>query len=94
MTMTLFPRTSTGARALPLGTRPTERQELFAGYVAGYAAGRLGVEALRIGPATELLGVRVNLWVSAMTLLAAITVTVSPSRATGTPATPNRSWAS
>jgi hypothetical protein len=94
MTMTLFPRTSTGARALPLGTIPTERQELFAGCMAGYAAGRLGVEALRTDPATELLGVRVNLWVSATTLLTATAVTVSPTRATGTPATPNRSWAS
>jgi prolipoprotein diacylglyceryl transferase len=48
--------------------------QLFAGYVAGYAAGRLWVEALRIDPATELAGVRVNLWVSAVTLAAAVTV--------------------
>jgi prolipoprotein diacylglyceryl transferase len=48
--------------------------QLFAGYVAGYAAGRLWVEALRIDPATELAGLRVNLWVSAATLLAAVTV--------------------
>jgi prolipoprotein diacylglyceryl transferase len=45
--------------------------ELFAGYVAGYAAGRFWVESMRIDPATELLGIRVNLWVSGVTLLAA-----------------------
>lgn len=38
--------------------------QLFAGYVAGYAAGRLWVEALRIDPATEILGLRENLWAS------------------------------
>jgi prolipoprotein diacylglyceryl transferase len=35
---------------------------LFALYVAGYALGRLWVEALRIDPATRLLGVRLNIW--------------------------------
>ncbi len=50
--------------------------QLFAGYVAGYAAGRLWVEALRIDPATEVLGLRVNLWVSVVTLVAAGTVIV------------------
>ena len=47
--------------------------QLFAGYVVGYAAGRLWVESLRVDPATGLWGVRVNLWVSAATLLAAVT---------------------
>jgi prolipoprotein diacylglyceryl transferase len=42
---------------------------LFALYVAGYALGRLWVEALRIDPATRLLGLRVNIWTS----LAALT---------------------
>ncbi len=50
--------------------------QLFAGYVAGYAAGRLWVESLRIDPATELLGIRLNVWVSAVVLLAAVTVLV------------------
>ncbi|HEX6422501.1 MAG TPA: prolipoprotein diacylglyceryl transferase [Acidimicrobiales bacterium] len=54
--------------------------QLFAGYVAGYAAGRFWVEALRIDPATELLGVRVNLWVSAAVCLVAATVLVLRSR--------------
>jgi prolipoprotein diacylglyceryltransferase len=57
--------------------------QLFAGYVAGYAAGRFWVEALRIDPATELWGVRVNLWVSAATLLAATAVIVLRARGTG-----------
>ncbi len=50
--------------------------QLFAGYVVGYAAGRFWVEALRIDPATEVLGMRVNLWVSAVVFVAAITVLV------------------
>jgi prolipoprotein diacylglyceryl transferase len=37
---------------------------LFALYVGGYALGRLWVEALRVDPATEVLGVRVNIWTS------------------------------
>ena len=50
--------------------------QLFTGYVAGYAAGRFWVEALRIDPATEVLGMRVNLWVSAVVFVAAIAVLV------------------
>lgn len=50
--------------------------QLFAGYVAGYAAGRLWVEAVRIDAATEILGVRVNIWVSLVTLVIAIGVIV------------------
>ena len=51
--------------------------QLFAGYIAGYAAGRLWVEALRIDPATEVLGLRVNLWVSVVVLVAAVAVIVA-----------------
>jgi prolipoprotein diacylglyceryltransferase len=50
--------------------------QLFAGYVAGYAAGRFWVESLRIDAATELLGIRVNLWVSAAVFVTAVTVLV------------------
>ena len=57
--------------------------QLFAGYVAGYAAGRFWVESLRIDPATELWGVRVNLWVSAATVFAATAVIVVRARGTG-----------
>jgi prolipoprotein diacylglyceryl transferase len=64
--------------------------QLFAGYVAGYAAGRMWVEALRIDPATEILGARVNLWVSGATLVAALAVLVwrarhGPAPAEGSP---------
>lgn len=48
--------------------------QLFAGYVAGYAAGRLWVEALRIDAATEIAGVRVNIWVSAAVLVGSVVV--------------------
>lgn len=58
--------------------------QLFVGYVAGYAAGRLWVEALRIDPATEIAGVRVNIWVSSAVLLAAVVVLVLRAR-TGPP---------
>lgn len=60
--------------------------QLFAGYVAGYAAGRLWVEALRIDPATDVLGIRINIWVSAVVLVVAGAVIVARSgrfRATG-----------
>jgi prolipoprotein diacylglyceryl transferase len=46
--------------------------QLFACYVAGYAMGRLWVETLRIDPATDVLGLRVNLWVAGAVLVAAI----------------------
>ncbi len=57
--------------------------QLFVGYVAGYAAGRLWVEALRIDPATELAGVRVNIWVSSAVLVTALAVLVLRSRSQG-----------
>jgi len=50
--------------------------QLFTGYVLGYATGRLWVEALRIDPATELLGLRINLWVSGTILVIAAVVLV------------------
>jgi prolipoprotein diacylglyceryl transferase len=37
---------------------------LFPAYVAGYFLARLGLEMLRVDPASLLLGVRVNIWVS------------------------------
>jgi prolipoprotein diacylglyceryl transferase len=45
---------------------------LFALYVAGYGLGRLWVEALRIDPASELLGLRVNLWTSFIAVAGAL----------------------
>lgn len=43
---------------------------LFALYVAGYAVGRFLVESLRVDEATEILGLRVNTWISALTFIA------------------------
>jgi prolipoprotein diacylglyceryl transferase len=45
---------------------------LFAFYVAGYAVGRAWVEALRIDPAAQLVGVRWNIWMSAIAFVGAI----------------------
>jgi prolipoprotein diacylglyceryl transferase len=45
---------------------------LFALYVAGYALGRLWVESLRIDPASQILGLRVNEWASGIALVAAV----------------------
>ena len=38
-------------------------------YVAGYAVGRLWIEALRIDKATEVFGVRVNIWTMGFLLI-------------------------
>jgi prolipoprotein diacylglyceryl transferase len=46
--------------------------QLFVVYVGGYGLGRLWVEALRIDSATRVAGVRVNIWVSGLTVLAAM----------------------
>jgi prolipoprotein diacylglyceryltransferase len=43
---------------------------LFALYVGGYALGRLWVESLRIDHANTILGLRVNIWVSVVTIAA------------------------
>ena len=39
---------------------------LMAVYLCGYSLLRFGVESLRIDPANEILGLRVNTWVSAI----------------------------
>jgi prolipoprotein diacylglyceryl transferase len=49
---------------------------LFALYVGGYALGRLWVEALRVDPASLVLGLRVNTWMSLLTLLGVAAVLV------------------
>jgi len=45
---------------------------VFAVYTGGYAAGRLWIEALRIDTASQVFGLRVNLWVFGVVLLASI----------------------
>ena len=52
-------------RKLPVG-------HLFALYVLGYASGRIWIEFLRVDPAYELAGVRVNVWVMSALWLGAV----------------------
>lgn len=47
---------------------------LLAAYFAAYAVGRLWVESLRIDRATEVAGLRVNLWIYGVVLLVALVV--------------------
>lgn len=47
---------------------------LFATYLAGYSIGRLWIEAIRIDTASEVAGLRVNLWVFSALLLASLVV--------------------
>ena len=67
-----------------LGRRRRLRDgQLFVLYVAGYALGRLWVEMLRADPASELLGLRVNIWTSLVALVLALTVLVRRRRQAG-----------
>ncbi|WP_068923055.1 prolipoprotein diacylglyceryl transferase [Planobispora rosea] len=45
---------------------------LFALYVAGYTAGRFWIEGLRVDPANEILGLRLNQWTSIILFLGAL----------------------
>ncbi|WP_433496907.1 prolipoprotein diacylglyceryl transferase [Sphaerimonospora sp. CA-214678] len=55
------------------GRRFTLRHgRLFALYVAGYTLGRFWIEGLRVDPAHEILGLRLNQWTSIVIFLAAI----------------------
>jgi prolipoprotein diacylglyceryl transferase len=54
--------------------------QLFTLYVGGYALGRLWVEALRIDPASRILGLRVNIWTSLLALAVAGVLLVVRSR--------------
>jgi prolipoprotein diacylglyceryl transferase len=49
-------------------------------YLGGYFLGRLWVEALRIDPATEILGLRVNLWVSIVVVVVSAVVLILTGR--------------
>ncbi len=63
---------------------------LFALYVAGYTVGRLWIELVRIDPASELLGQRINVWTSLLLMAAALGAFAwlrrSPADADGDPA--------
>jgi prolipoprotein diacylglyceryl transferase len=63
-----------GALVLYERRRPGGRPgRLFALYVGGYGLGRLWVEMLRSDEASLIAGVRVNIWVSLVTVAAAAT---------------------
>lgn len=52
----------------------------FALYVAAYTVGRAWIEALRIDPANELFGLRLNEWTSLVVFLGAVTYLVLSAR--------------
>ena len=54
---------------------------VFALYVALYSAGRAVIESMRVDPAPIVLGLRWNLWVSILAVLAAIAYLVLSARA-------------
>ncbi|MFC3998577.1 prolipoprotein diacylglyceryl transferase [Nocardiopsis sediminis] len=45
---------------------------LFALYVMGYCVGRLWIEYLRVDPANDILGLRLNIWTSILVFLGAL----------------------
>jgi prolipoprotein diacylglyceryl transferase len=53
---------------------------VFALYVALYALGRLPIELMRIDPANEVLGMRVNVWVSMLVFVGAVAYLVISAR--------------
>jgi prolipoprotein diacylglyceryl transferase len=63
---------------------------LFALYVAWYTFGRTFEELLRIDPSHEILGQRLNFWVSAVLFLLALAAFVWSQRRTQRPRTPRR----
>ena len=67
------------------------RGRLFGLYVAGYAIGRLWIEALRIDTASKVAGLRVNLWVFGVLALLAIGYVLTGLSRGGQPAVPGDS---
>lgn len=62
---------------------------LLAVYVLGYGLGRLWIEAVRIDPASLVLGVRVNIWMSlALVVISALYLLVTRGRAAPRPRRP------
>ena len=56
--------------------RKLSRGMLFIAYFALYSVGRLWVEALRIDEATELAGLRINIWVFSCVLLLSLGILI------------------
>jgi prolipoprotein diacylglyceryl transferase len=66
--------------------------QLFTLYVLGYAVGRLWVESLRSDPASLILGVRINIWMSIIVGLVALAVLVVNVRRTPVADLPESAW--
>lgn len=49
-----------------------DRGRVFALYIAAYTAGRGWIEMLRVDPANQILGMRLNVWTSALLFTAAV----------------------
>jgi prolipoprotein diacylglyceryl transferase len=58
------------------------RGHLIGVYFVGYAVGRLWIEAMRVDPASELLGIRVNIWTMGALLVAGVVIIVKGLRPT------------
>jgi prolipoprotein diacylglyceryl transferase len=56
------------------------RGRLIAVYLIGYGIGRWWVESLRIDPANEIAGLRVNIWMSIALILGGLAVIIWPRR--------------
>ncbi|MBO4275777.1 prolipoprotein diacylglyceryl transferase family protein, partial [Microbispora triticiradicis] len=56
---------------------------VFALYVAGYTLGRFWIEGLRVDPAHEILGLRLNQWTSIVIFLCAVAYLVLSRNRTG-----------
>jgi prolipoprotein diacylglyceryl transferase len=56
---------------------------VFPAYVAGYFLARLGLEMLRVDPASLVLGVRVNIWVSLIGIATGLVLVVVGRRRSG-----------
>jgi prolipoprotein diacylglyceryl transferase len=60
--------------------RVVPRGRLIAIYLIGYGLGRLWIELLRVDPAGHLFGVRVNVWVSLVTIAGGVAALLLPQR--------------
>lgn len=54
------------------------RGRLIAGYLIGYGVGRLWIETVRIDTATELAGLRVNIWMSIALIVGGLVIIAWP----------------
>ncbi|MBX3314435.1 MAG: prolipoprotein diacylglyceryl transferase [Actinobacteria bacterium] len=66
--------------------------QLFTLYVLGYAIGRLWVESLRSDPASLILGIRINIWMSVIVGLIAFVVLMVNLRRTPVADLPPSAW--